>query len=77
MAQIETWVKQDLTKAVTVQYFNGNFFSQDNQANVIKVSVYNGGNPATISGTVTANIIRPDGSTVTATGGTITSTVLW
>ena len=75
MAVITTSLVCDLQEVVKVSYLSGNLFSQDNQANVIKVTVLDGGQPATISGTVTASIIRQDGGTVTATGGTITDNV--
>ena len=75
MAVINTNISCDLQSAVQVQYINGNMFSQDIQANTINVSVTDGGEPATISGTVTANIVRADGGTVTATGGTISGNV--
>ena len=76
MAVITTNISCDLKEVVKVQYLSGNLFSQDNQANVINVTVTDGGEPATISGTVTANIIREDGGTVTATGGTISGNVV-
>ena len=75
MAVIVTNLACDLQEAVKIQYLKGNLFSADNQANRIDVSVYEGGEPASISGTVTANIIRADGGTVTATGGTISGNV--
>ena len=75
MAVITTNLTCELKDTVKVQYLEGNLFSQDNQANVINVTVLDGGEPASISGTVTANIIRQDGGTVTATGGTITGNV--
>lgn len=75
MATINTNLVCDLQTAVKVKYIDGNVFSQDAQANTINVTVLDGGEPATISGTVTANIIRADGGTVTATGGTITDNV--
>lgn len=76
MATIQTNLTCELQNgSVAVQYLNGVLFSQDNQANQINVAVYDGGEPATISGTVTANIIRADGGTVTATGGSISGNV--
>ena len=68
MAQIELWYKQDLKKPVQVQVVRGNVFSQDAEANILGVEVYDNGEEATLSGTVSANIIRPDGGTVAATG---------
>lgn len=75
MAVINTNLVCDLQNAVKVQYLDGNIFSQDNQGNVINVTVLDGGEPATLSGTISANIIRADGGTVAATGGTITDNV--
>ena len=75
MATIQTNLTCELQKAVKVQYLDGNLFSQDAQANQINVAVFDNGEPATISGTVTADIIRADGGTVAATGGTIEDNV--
>ena len=75
MAAIVTTLHCDLQETVKVQYLDGVVFSQDNQANIINVVVTDGGEPATISGSVSANIIRSDGATVAATGGTITDNV--
>lgn len=68
MAQYESWFKQDLKKPINVQLLNGNLFSQDNQGNLIGVEVFDNGEPASLTGTVSANIIRADGGTVAATG---------
>lgn len=75
MAVITSTLRCDLQKPVQVQYLSGNLFSQDNAANRIAVEVYDGGEPATISGSVSANIIRADGGTVAATGGSISDNV--
>ena len=68
MAQIETWYNQDLKQPVKVHYLHGNVFSQDNQGNVIGVNVFDNGVPASLSGSVSAYIVRSDGATVPATG---------
>lgn len=68
MAQIETWYRQDLTQPVQVHHLPGNVFSQDNQGNIVGVEVFDGGVPATLSGTVSATIVRSDGGTVAASG---------
>ena len=68
MAQIETWLKCDLKHAVKVHKLPGDLFYHDNQANLIGVEVFDNGVPASVSGTVTAKIIRDDNSTITATG---------
>lgn len=68
MAQVETWFNQDIKQAVKVRYLDGNVFSMDNSGNIIGVNVYDGGEPATLGGTVSANIIRSDGVTVAAVG---------
>ena len=68
MALIETWLRCELGSAVQVKYLNGNLFSQDNQANLIGVRVYENGEPAELTGSVSANVIRADGSTVPVAG---------
>ena len=68
MARIETWFNQDLKKPVKVQYLDGNVFSADNQGNLIGVNIFDNGSPASISGTVSASIVRADGATVFTTG---------
>lgn len=68
MAQIETWFSQDLKQPVKVQYLNGNVFSQDNQGNLVGVNVFDDGEPAVLSGTVTGYVIRSDGATVPVNG---------
>ena len=68
MAMIETWLKCDLKKMVQVQQLPGVVFSADNQANLIGVEIMDGGNPATVTGSVYGYAIREDGYTVTITG---------
>lgn len=68
MAMIETWYTQDLQNPVQVHHLHGNVFSQDNQGNLIGVNVMDDGDPATLSGTVSGNVIRSDGATVAVTG---------
>lgn len=68
MAMIETWFNQDLQEPVHVQYLDGNVFSQDNLGNLIGVHVFDDGEPAVLSGSVTGNVIRSDGGTVPVTG---------
>ena len=67
---IESWFSQDIKKAVKVRYLDGNVFSADNAGNLIGVKLFDDGEPATLSGNVSANVIRADGSTTTA-GGTL------
>lgn len=68
MARIETWVQQDLGNTVKIRYLEGNIFSLDNQGNLIGVEVFENGQPASLSGTVAANVIRADGGTVAVSG---------
>ena len=68
MAVIETWLTQDLKKPVQVQSLCGNFFSHNGNANRIGVRVYDDGEPATLSGTVSGYAVLPDGTTVPCTG---------
>ena len=75
MAVITTNLTCDLQSPVKVQYLDGNLFSQDNQGNVINVAVFDGEEPAEISGTVSANVIRADGGTVAVADGNIEGNV--
>lgn len=68
MARIESWFEQDLKKPVKVQTISGNLFSADVKGNLIGVRVVDNGSPATLGGTVAANVIRPDGGTVAVAG---------
>lgn len=68
MAQIETWFEQDLKKPVKVTFLDGNVFSADNDGNKVGVKVYSDGEPVTLTGTISGNVIRPDGTTVAVTG---------
>ena len=68
MALIETWYKQDLKQPVKVNYLDGNVFSRDNQGNLVGVRVFDDGEPATLSGSVSASVIRADGATVAVSG---------
>ena len=75
MAVIQSNFTCDLQKPVKVQYLDGNLFSQDNQANQFNIAVVDGGEAATITGSVSADVIRADGGTVAVTGGTISGNV--
>ena len=68
MAQIETWLKQDIKNPVKVKHLTGNVFSADNLGNLIGVEVYNDGAELPLSGTVSGSVIRADGGTVALTG---------
>ena len=76
MATIQINLTCELQEAVKVRYLDGNLFSQDNQGNQINITVFDNGEPATLGGSVTANVLLSDGSTVPATGGTITGNVV-
>lgn len=71
MAVFETWLDQDLKKPVRIQYLSGNLFSQDNMGNLIGVNVTDDGAPATLGGSVSANVIRADGATVAVDSGVL------
>ena len=79
MAQIETWLNQDMLEAVKVKYLDGNVFSQDNAGNLIGVILKRGGEDYSGGGTVSANVIRADGVTVAVSGalyGNVATVVL-
>lgn len=74
MAVIENKFVCDLLKPVQAQALKGNVFSLDNLGSRISVLIYENGQPTTISGSITANCILPDGegSTVNVNGGLTT-----
>lgn len=71
MAVFETWIESDLQKMIVPKALPGNAFCMDSGANLIGVSVMDGGEPATLSGTVAGKVVRSDGTTVPVTGGTL------
>lgn len=71
MAIIETWYEQDLKRPVKINRLDGNVFSQDNEGNLIGVELFDNGEPAVISGTVSGMVIRADGGTVAISSGTL------
>lgn len=71
MAIIETWFEQDLKRPVKINKLDGNVFSQDNEGNLIGVELFDNGEPAIISGTVSGTVIRADGGTVAISSGTL------
>ena len=68
---LEHWFEQDLKTLVRVNHISGNMFSQDNRANKIVVKIFRDGEPVTLSGTLSANVILPDNSTLLIESGTI------
>lgn len=68
MAVVENRFVCDLSKPVQAQALKGNVFSLDNLGSRLSVLIYNNGQHATISGSITANCILPDGSTVNING---------
>lgn len=68
MATVAINLYSDLQQPVKVQYIDGNMFSMDNAGNTVNVYVNDGGEPATLSGDVSALVIRPDGATVAVPG---------
>ena len=68
MAVIETWLRTDLKEVVQVTQITGNLFSGDNGGNLIGVEIFDNGEPATLTGSVTGYIIRADNVTVAVEG---------
>ena len=58
----------EMTHPVEVQYINGNLFSFDHGGNAVHVYVKYAGEPVEIAGSVSANVIRADGTTVAVPG---------
>ena len=63
----ETWLKADTNRLPQVRD-SGTMFTQDSGANLIGVEVYDGDTAVTLSGTVKAWIILPDGTTIQQNG---------
>ena len=61
MARTECWFEQDLKSPVQVRAINGNVFSLDNNGTLVGVKVFDDGEPATLSGSVTGYCILADG----------------
>ena len=74
MAVFETWLDCDLQKPVEVKALKGNIFSADAQSNKISVRILDGGQAASVSGTVSGYVIRNDGATVII-DGTLTNNI--
>jgi hypothetical protein len=64
----EYWIKTDVSQLPIVNHLQGRWFSQDSGANRIGVEVTENGEPLTLSGTVSVNVVKPDGSTITVNG---------
>lgn len=65
---VDIQVRCDLSRPVVLRHLEGMIFSQDVMANRVVVFVDRDGEPETLSGSVSANIIRADGATVVQTG---------
>ena len=65
---VDIQVRCDLSRPVVLRHLEGMIFSQDVMANRVIVFVDRDGEPETLSGSVSANIIRADGATVVQTG---------
>ena len=65
---MEYWIKTDLKQLPKVEKLAGVMFTQDSRADRIGAQVYDNGEPAVISGTIRANIVRADGVTLSANG---------
>jgi len=69
MATVTTWLDCYLNQPVKVRYLQGNLFTSDNNAHKVGVKVYSSADtPASLSGTVSADIVRSDGVTITQSG---------
>lgn len=68
---IESKFCQDLQKPVMINRLHGFLFTGDNGGNKITVTITDGGEPVSLSGTLRGYVIRPDGETVQITNGTI------
>ena len=65
---IESWFTQDVSKAVKIQYLDGNLFSGNGNGNRIGVILTKDGAPYNVVGTVSGVAYLSDGTTVPCTG---------
>lgn len=63
----EYWMKTDVNKLPDVKD-SGLVFSQDSEANLIGVEVYDGNTPVELTGDITANVVRANGTTIEIDG---------
>lgn len=67
----------DVNGPVKVQYLDGNFFSQDAYGNIFYIYLHDGENPVTLTGTVSADVVRPDGGTIACSDGGISGNIVF
>lgn len=68
MAVFERWFRQDLSEKIKVRHDEGCVFTGDNGANLVGVELYNNGEVYNPSGSVSCNVVRSDGITVSFLG---------
>ena len=68
LSQFEKWMLADLRKPPDVTRLSGQTFSGDSQANLIGVTVTNGGESVELTGNIVGYIIKPDGGMITVSG---------
>ncbi len=76
MAVFETWTSYDLQQPLKPRILDGAIFTNDNDANLFGVILTDGGQPATLAGTVSGNVIKSDGVT-TAIEGAFSGNRAW
>ena len=64
----EYWMHTDLTGLPEVNRIQGHGFTKDDGANRIGVIITQAGEPAELEGSVSANIILPDKTTISVSG---------
>ena len=68
MAQLETWVRQDILEPVKVRYLDGVVFAADDKGNLVGVELYRGGVAVTLSGSCTGYCVLSSGVTIPVAG---------
>ena len=71
MAQFIKDFVQDLNQDVRIRHCGTLVFNGDNKSNVITVSLFNGQEPAQLSGSAVCYVVRDDGKTVPAINGSL------
>lgn len=76
MAQFELNFAQDLKQKISIRHCETMVFTKDNLSNAVRVELFNGSEPYSGGGTVSATAVRSDGITVPITNGSITGNVV-
>ena len=64
----EHWIETDISNLPSVEPISANIFTQDNESDLVGLKVFENGREKPLSGTIKANVIRANGTTIEVTG---------